>query len=593
MWAPRVMDLDRIRQVPGLEQLENRACTTVSQHVHPSLTHLSQVMEPAIEQVSERVYSAVGFDVANATFVVGHDGLVVIDAMLSIENMAAALRAFREISEYPVKGVVYTHSHGDHWGGSPALVTPEQASSAEVPVIAQRQLMAEIARINGFNAPVMAARSAYQFGLYLDCSPEGRVNVGAGPFLDQRQTVGLVPPNTLVDDRLEIELAGIRMEIVWVPSEAPDEIAVWLPGLGVLQSAECVQGECYPNLYTLRGDVPRPAAQWVRSLDVLRTFPAEALAKSHGRSVVGAGASRDHLRNYRDVIAWTHDQTVRRMNQGYVPDQIVERLAMPPHLRGYETTGIEGYGSVPQGSRMIYAWYLGFSQGEVTDFDPAPYHARQQGYVAAMGGPDRVLELAQQAIDRGDNRWAIEILGYLVRSQPGHSAARKLDAEAHRREGLTKHNATWRNWYLTAAAELEGQVPAAVATSFADILAAQPVAAIIAALPVRLRAELTWYVEQRLVLDIAGHEPGTFTLHLRRGVLEVLDGAASDADATIRFADKAALVAYLTGTAVDQLVASSRAELDGDREAVAQFGSYLDPPPDASRIMVTLHGPAQ
>jgi len=65
------MDLERLLRVPGLEQLENRACTAVSQDVHPNLTHLSQVMEPAIEQVSERVYSAVGFDVANATFVVG------------------------------------------------------------------------------------------------------------------------------------------------------------------------------------------------------------------------------------------------------------------------------------------------------------------------------------------------------------------------------------------------------------------------------------------------------------------------------------------------------------------------------------------
>jgi len=142
-----------------------------------------------------------------------------------------------------------------------------------------------------------------------------------------------------------------------------------------------------------------------------------------------------------------------------------------------------------------------------------------------MGGAGRVAELAQQAMDRGDNRWAIEILGYLVRSQPGHDAARKLDAEAHRRKGLAKHNATWRNWYLT-------------------------------------------------------------------GVLEVLDGAADDADATVRFTDKAALVAYLTGTALDELVASSRVKIDGDREAVARFSTYLDPPPDPSRILVTLHGPA-
>ena len=121
----------------------------------------------------------------------------------------------------------------------------------------------------------MGARGAYQFGAYLPAGADGLVNTGLGPFLPFNESAGLVPPNTFVDDRLEITVAGVRMEIVWVPSEAPDEIVVWLPDYGVLQSAECVQGECYPNLYTIRGDVPRPAAQWVRALDVLRAFPAE------------------------------------------------------------------------------------------------------------------------------------------------------------------------------------------------------------------------------------------------------------------------------------------------------------------------------
>ena len=116
MWAPRKMDLARLREVKGLEDLHNRACPDVSPHVHPNLTHLSEVMEPAIEQVSDKVFNAVGFDVANATFVIGQDGVVVIDAMLAVENMAAALLAFREICEYPITGLVYTHSHGDHWG---------------------------------------------------------------------------------------------------------------------------------------------------------------------------------------------------------------------------------------------------------------------------------------------------------------------------------------------------------------------------------------------------------------------------------------------------------------------------------------------
>ena len=122
--------------------------------------------------------------------------------------------------------------------------------------------------------------------------------------------------------------------------------------------------------------MPRPAAQWVRSLDVLRGFPARALAKSHGRSVVGLEASADHLRNYRDVIAWTHDQTIRYMNKGYVRDQIPELLGeMPPHLRAYETTGLEGYGSVAHAVPQIYTWYLGLQPGRGHGLRPGAVRA--------------------------------------------------------------------------------------------------------------------------------------------------------------------------------------------------------------------------
>lgn len=592
MWAPRAMDLARIREVKGLEGLQNRACSQPDPRVHPSLTHLSTVMEPAIEQVADKVYSAVGFDVANSTFIIGDDAVIVVDAMTSTENMADALTAFREICEYPVKGVVYTHSHGDHWAGSPVLL---DANLSDAPVIAHDRFSAEVARINGFNQPIMAARSAYQHGAFLSASVDGRVNVGAGPFLDFGQSAGLIPPNVTLLDRLEVEVAGVQLEIVWVPSEAPDEIAVWLPQFGVLQTAECIQGECFPNIYTLRGDVPRPAQQWVDSLDVLRRFPAEALAKSHGRSVVGAEAARDHLRNYRDVIAWTHDQTVRFMNQGYVPDQIVEKLGdMPPHLRADETSGTEGYGSVPHGSRSIYAWYLGFNRGETTDFDPAPYEQRQRGYVAAMGGAERVCELAREAMDRDDNRWAIELLGYLVRSEPENRTARELSAQAHRREGYKKHNAPWRNWYLTAAEELEGRVPAPLSKSVGDVLMGLPLASIMAGLRVRLRAELTWHVEETLEIRVMGAEPGVFTLCLRRGVLEVTETASDGPRAApqcVTVTDKAALVDYLTGTDISALESSGRVELTGDRDVIARFSDYFDPPADAAKILVTLHGP--
>lgn len=132
-----------------------------------------------------------------------------------------------------------------------------------------------------------------------------------------------------------------------------------------------------------------------------------------------------------------------------------------------------------------------------------------------------------------------------------------------------------------------------VETSAADVLRAMSLRSIVAALPMRLRAELTWYVEMSLALDVAGAEPGQFTVHLRRGVLEVREGPAQQADASIWFADQAALVDYLGGADRAALESESRVKVEGDRDAATRFTSYLDEPPNASRILVTRHGPAR
>ncbi len=54
------------------------------------------------------------------------------------------------------------------------------------------------------------------------------------------------------------------MHIVWVPSEAPDEIAVWLPDLKLLHTVEILQGESFPNLHTIRGTRYRDPERWFK-----------------------------------------------------------------------------------------------------------------------------------------------------------------------------------------------------------------------------------------------------------------------------------------------------------------------------------------
>ena len=101
----------------------------------------------------------------------------------------------------------------------------------------------------------------------------------------------------------------------------------------MLISAEVDQGPTLPNIHTLRGTKFRDPVQWVASLDKLRAYQADFMVPLHGQPVSGKEReSRKVLRMTRDGIAYIHDQSVRWMNKGLTPDELVEKVKLPPHL---------------------------------------------------------------------------------------------------------------------------------------------------------------------------------------------------------------------------------------------------------------------
>ena len=75
-------------------------------------------------EVVPGIYQVRGFDLSNITFVEGTAGVLVIDPLISTETAAAALALYREHrGDRPVVGVIYTHSHVDHFGGVRAIVS--------------------------------------------------------------------------------------------------------------------------------------------------------------------------------------------------------------------------------------------------------------------------------------------------------------------------------------------------------------------------------------------------------------------------------------------------------------------------------------
>jgi alkyl sulfatase BDS1-like metallo-beta-lactamase superfamily hydrolase len=508
----------------------NTAYTAYADTVPREMTDHSRTMNPGVfTLIGKNVHQIFGYALSALTLVEGDDGLILIDPAEDVEKAKLQLEQIRKISDKPIKAVVYSHWHTDHYAGVKAFITDEQAASGEVKVIAHRDFMDNvIANSASGDGPIIGARLDYSLGTLLEVGPEGRVNGGLGPDVVMR-TVSLVRPNTPVDDRLEHTVAGVRMVHFWAPSEAVDEIVTWFPDLGVLQSAEVIQGESFPNLHSIRGTRYRDPQAWFKSIDKhLRPLPADFMIPSHGRPVSGREQVAKVLRDYRDAISYVYDQTMRWINRGLLPDDLVEKVVLPAELAESEWLG-DFYGGVPHSVRQIYVGELGWFDADPTTLAPIHFVEASRRYIALMGGRDTVLDEAKRSAETGDHQWAAELLRHLVRVDTTDTEARRQKAEALRQVGYKTPNSNWRNFYLTAARELDGTIDYSLAFSVnaPDQIKALPAAALFEGLRFRIDPELAKGVTVAAGFRVTDTDE-TVGLILRNGVVEAIDTIPAD-----------------------------------------------------------------
>ena len=525
---------------------QNIAYDKPSASIHPKLTEHSRKMVPGVYQIGDQVYLAYGYALTSTAMIVGDDGIIIIDPPEDVDKGRLILKEFRKFSEKPVKAVIYSHWHIDHFGGVAAFASHEDAANGKVKIIAHKTFLANVIKGSaGGLGPILGARVDYSLGTLLDVGPEGRINGGLGPdFVIKNPS--LIAPNVLVEDELDITIAGVRMNIVWVPSEAPDEIVVWFPDLKILHSAEVLQGESFPNLHTIRGTRYRDPELWFKGIDTLRQFPASYMIPSHGRPVSGKKEVAETLTAYRDAIQYVYDQTIRQMNKGMLPDDLVEVVMLPPHLANHPWLG-DFYGGVPHSVRQIYFGELGWFLGDPTMLAPTQPVEASRRYLKLMGGPSAVLEAAKKAADEGDYQWAAELTTHLVRVDHENRDARKLKAEALRQIGYGLTNINWRNWYLTSAQELDGSIDygKAIQLQAPDLLRAFPTSELINGLRFRLAAENT--LDVNMTLGIRLPDIGeAYGLQIRRGVVQFHETLPDDVDVLIEL-DRSVLDNILLG----------------------------------------------
>lgn len=456
--------------------------------VHPSLwRHALLNNYRGLFKVTDGVWQVRGESLANVTFVETDSGYIVIDPLTTVEVARYALDLlFAHVGKRPIVGMFYSHTHSDHFGGVKGMITEDDVSSGRVRVVAPAGFVEWVLKEQGLAAEGMPSRNAYMYGENLDPGPTGIVDTGLGQMIEGGEVSFIEPTHIVGEEGDRLVIDGVEIEFMFAPGEAPTGMHCYFPQFKVLHCADnCYM--CLHNVYTIRGAFPRDAMQWADSVARSKQFDqTEVLVSGHNWPVFGRDEVRTFLGQQSDGIKYMHDQTLRLMSNGYVPAEIANVIEFPPslarlwHLRGY-------YGALQHNVRGIYAYYLGWYDGNPANLDELPPRQVARRTIDYMGGVDAVLAKAKADFEGGDYRWVAHVLDNVLWAHPDHPDARELAAATHTQLGYAAENATWRNAYLGAAQELRTGLPQPKnARVLRDVMKGMSPLALLNALSVRL-----------------------------------------------------------------------------------------------------------
>jgi alkyl sulfatase BDS1-like metallo-beta-lactamase superfamily hydrolase len=549
--------------------------------IHPSLQRQAILnMNYGLYEVIPGIYQVRGFDLANISFIKGETGWIVFDPLTAKETAKAALEFVNEkLGERPVKAVVYSHSHADHFGGVRGVVDEADVRAGKVKIIAPVGFMANAVAENVYAGNAMNRRLFFQYGVLLPASPFGHVDQSIGKNV-AAGNLGLIEPTVIIRDPFEeLTIDGVKMIFQNTPdTEAPAEMNTYFPELKAFWAAENITGTIH-NIYTLRGALVRDALEWSKQINVaLYRFgrEAEVMFASHSWPRWGNGRIQEVMRGQRDMYGHLNNQVLHLANQGVTINEIHNVYEVPKSLqrewyaRGY-------HGSFEHNSRAVINRYLGYWDGNPSTLTPLSPKDSAPLYVEMMGGAKKILARGRELYDEGKYRHAQEILNKLVYAEPQNQAAKDLLADTFEQLGYQYESPSVRNSFLAAALELRSGIPQGASPKSAgpDVVKAMTTELFLDFLGIRVDSRKAEGMEFRINL-VTPDNGGEFVVEMSNATLTNIEGVqAEDADLTVTI-DRSDLEVIMMGKATfDDQIEAGKARLEGNREVYEQLKSTL------------------
>jgi alkyl sulfatase BDS1-like metallo-beta-lactamase superfamily hydrolase len=550
--------------------------------VHPSLQRqaILNMAYGLYEVVPGKIYQVRGFDLANISFVKTDTGWIVFDPLTAKETARAALELVNEkLGKRPVVAVVYSHSHGDHFGGVRGVVDEADVKSGKVKIIAPAGFMDHAVAENVYAGNAMTRRMYFQYGVLLPRSPFGHVDQSIGKNT-AAGNLGLIEPNTYINQPFEkMTVDGVEMEFQNTPgTEAPAEMNTYFPQFKAFWAAENITGTIH-NIYTLRGALVRDALAWSKNINnALYRYGNEAqvIFASHSWPRWGNERIQEVMRTQRDSYAHLNNEVLHLANNGVTINEVHNIYKQPESLKT-QWAAHSYHGSEEHNSRAVINRYLGYWDANPATLIPLSPKDSAPLYVEMMGGSQKIMAKGAQLYKQGKYREAMEIVNKLVYAEPNNVAAKDLLADIFEQIGYQKESPSVRNSFLGAAYELRHGMPAGASpkSNGPDMIKAMTTELWLNSLAIGMDSKKA--VGMKFVINLSTPDNGEkFVVEMSNSTLtNIKDQQANNPTLTITL-NRSDLERIMGGqTTFDQLLAEGKVRFEGDRKAFDQLKSTL------------------
>lgn len=349
------------------------------------------------------------------------------DGLVAFDTSGAAggdhvVKAIRGWDDSPFNTLVYTHGHIDHVGGCGCFIGDSESRGHRKPrVIGHENVCARFDRYNltnGYNVVINERQFGQLANFGLSIGGEKRFLPDNTPY-----------PDTTYDQRLDISVGGLDIELHHARGETDDHTWAWIPSTKTICAGDFFIWN-FPNAGNPQ-KAQRYPVEWAAAMREMAAMGAEYFLPAHGLPIRGAEKIKQVLLDVANALEILVNGTIKMMNEGAKLNEIIHEIKVPneilskPYLRPL-------YDEPEFVVRNIWRMYGGWYDGNPANLKPAKDTVLAKEITDLVGEVKPIVERARVLAEQADFRTACHLIEIAAAAAPEDKAVHEARVEIYK-----------------------------------------------------------------------------------------------------------------------------------------------------------------